>query len=421
MKRLSIYLLLALGLTACGTFVVDITAEQRQEESAAPEWVQSEAATVQPMVGETILPAPLLFINAEDGQIWRVERDGRTLSPVTDEPAPITDFDVSPKDGALIYVSNNELIYFTSALGGRRVVLFGRSPEYDENDYISVLREQVSNPRWSPDGNLIMFGAGGINLYLDPSIPRQEENPEIWGVLPNDPLPDAIPEGEVYEEPQTVYTPVDWSPDGRYLLVNVSYAFALGPSMAIVELGDGTGAMRDAAQITEISDVTCCLDWAGDGTALYHAGRMPGMFATGLRRFDPFGGESTVLIPEVTLGTGGDEGNLFLYPFMAPSDLIYGFYAAVPHTPDIPPSPYAPTRMVSITGDGTMQLTDLRMDSYVVGGAVWAADGSGAVIAAVTGDYGWPPSGGLRWLPSNGDPAVEIPAEGHTLRWGTLP
>ena len=153
MKRLSIYLLLALGLTACGTFVVDITTEQRQEESAAPEGVQSEVATVQPMLagGEAILPAPLLFINAEDGQIWRVERDGRTLSPVTDEPAPITDFDVSPKDGALIYVSNNELIYFTSALGGRRVVLFGRSPEYDENDYISVLSEQVSTPRWSPD------------------------------------------------------------------------------------------------------------------------------------------------------------------------------------------------------------------------------------------------------------------------------
>jgi hypothetical protein len=46
----------------------------------------------------TLLPAPLYFLSMQSGswQIWRIEMNGGFPRQVTDLPAPVSDFDISP-------------------------------------------------------------------------------------------------------------------------------------------------------------------------------------------------------------------------------------------------------------------------------------------------------------------------------------
>ena len=66
-----------------------------------------------------VLPAPLYFLalSGTTPQIWRIETNGTTRSQITQEAAGVTDFDVSPRDGSLAYVSGNALIT-ADGLGG---------------------------------------------------------------------------------------------------------------------------------------------------------------------------------------------------------------------------------------------------------------------------------------------------------------
>ena len=64
--------------------------------------------TASPIAVE-VLPAPLYLLGS-DGQIMRLEMDGTTLTRITEEAEPLTDFDVSPANGMLAYASGNSRI-----------------------------------------------------------------------------------------------------------------------------------------------------------------------------------------------------------------------------------------------------------------------------------------------------------------------
>src|SRR5262245_31419682 len=59
-----------------------------------------------------VLPAPVYYLASAGPtqQIWRVDTDGSTRTQITKESASVTDFDVSPGDGSVAYVSGNALI-----------------------------------------------------------------------------------------------------------------------------------------------------------------------------------------------------------------------------------------------------------------------------------------------------------------------
>ncbi|MFQ5340361.1 MAG: hypothetical protein ACE5F6_02315 [Anaerolineae bacterium] len=86
------------------------------------------------------LPAPLYFLAG--GQIHRLERDGVTLTQITDEPEPVIDFDVSLANGMVVYVSGNNLIR-ADAYGGDPVVLVAGPTQPDE--YNRAI--QIGSPR----------------------------------------------------------------------------------------------------------------------------------------------------------------------------------------------------------------------------------------------------------------------------------
>ncbi len=421
---------LAIALAGCGTLEVAMEDEQttaavaaqepsdsieatRQEESTP---TLSPAATVIPAEDEPstpeaardLLPAPVYYLNSEDGQIWRVEEDGVSNTQMTSEEEPVTDFDVSPRDGALVYISGKQLIYYSSALGGRREVLLTGPVEFDPDDYLSIATQGISSPIWSPDGSWIVFGEGGISLYQDPYTPRQEGVPEVWTALYSDLLPDPLPtEGEVYDGPQSWYWPEIWSPDGEFVLVQGAYYFALGRSRGIVDINEAT-----LTELDEPRGLPCChVAWGQSSNELLFAGYMPNITQTGLWRLDPESDEYTVLVP----GEAGGEHHMFAFPFETSDGRVQGFYAAEPASPN--PLPPRPMVMVSVAGDGSAELVEMRDDYYVVGEADWLADGSGAVITDIAGERGWAP-GPLRWLPADGSPMISLPAEGRFPQWG---
>ena len=102
------------------------------------------------------------YIDQANGQIERLETDGVTRRAITDEATRITDFDISPVDGSLIYVTDNQLVQ-TDVAGSNRVVKVSGEP-FDPQSPEGLVNLQISAPRFSPDGKQIAFGLGGVNL-----------------------------------------------------------------------------------------------------------------------------------------------------------------------------------------------------------------------------------------------------------------
>ena len=71
-------------------------------------------ATPPPAEDADVLPRTLYYI-APDGagitQVFRLERDGVTQTQLTTESGSVTDYDVSPVDGNIAFVANNQLLY----------------------------------------------------------------------------------------------------------------------------------------------------------------------------------------------------------------------------------------------------------------------------------------------------------------------
>lgn len=136
------------------TVVPSKTAEPSAAPSPKP--IATAAVSAEPSAAASVLPAPLLFMR--EGQIVRLERDGKTVTPITNEQPgqpdilAVTDFDVSPADGSLAYIvqgSGANTLVRTDAQGQQRTVLLETAA--------------VSMPRWSPDGAQI-----ALNVWASP-------------------------------------------------------------------------------------------------------------------------------------------------------------------------------------------------------------------------------------------------------------
>ena len=189
-----------------------------------------------------ILPAALYFL--QDGQIQRLESDGVTLTQLTQEAEPITDFDVSPVDARLVYVAGNSLIEANPQYGTRIVKVVGTQLGDEPSAYVV---QRISDPHFSPDGSQIAFGLNGINL-----IPAGEST-EYTTLLPSDPYPDPNnpPRSAV-----RFFFPGQWSPDGTQLLVNFSYWPEAG-GLALFDLP--TSALIEIAAADP--NATLCCQW----------------------------------------------------------------------------------------------------------------------------------------------------------------
>lgn len=307
---------------------------------------------------DTPVPPPLpraLYFLAPDAngtaQIFRLERDALTRAQLTFEPADVDDYAVSPLDGALAYVSNNQLYLADAGGGGRRLIVDG-GPAEQTADFMSF--RMVSHPAWSPNGNALAFGYNGLNLY-DPTAGTYAN------ILQNT---TQSPSGNPYLRSR--YSPYSFSPDGTRLLVQVGWYE--GGTLGVLRLSD--------RQFVEFGKGIVCCDatWAPDGSVVLVGSQYACYVRPGLWRYDAVTGAETALLPDQN-PDGTD--NFAAFPFLAPDGQLYFFYAAGNPVMECSSGPLT---MVRSGVDGVIGRTSIYQPTLLVNEALWFPDASGVVV-----------------------------------------
>jgi hypothetical protein len=345
-------------------------------------------ATAAPLAA--VLPAPVYLI--DDGQIWRMERDGQTRRQVTFESSDIYDFDIGATDNALAYaVGDGEV---------RTIVLLDASGR----------RELITGPVWgpqiAPSGEPIAFQYEARPDILPSQQPQEFDN-GVWLIDRAGGQPELLQASEpISAEGNLIdaalqYSPRAWSPDGTQLLMDVYFPVGEGGYLAVKDMASGN--------VTEINQVCCEASWSADGASVIIAGGVHIQDAIlGLWRADPRTGATTELI-----GPSEQAGMPLVTAARQLADgLIYAFLTITKDPSFEGKDKITPQR---VQADGSAQA--LRDQSYLLSGALWADDASGAIVADTSDDPAeW--FGRLSWLPLDGGPALALAGRGSVMRWG---
>jgi hypothetical protein len=328
-------------------------------ETIVAQTLQAVADGTSPAPTLTLLPYSMYYINNDGArlqQVYRLERDGVTVTQVTFEPANVDDYDVSRLNGSVVYVSNNQLLWVNADGSDRRLLLDG-GPIDPNNGFLS----NINGPVFSPNGETIAYGYNGLTFY---SLATGQSNLLI---------PDSIEDsGNGFVFPRELIWPELYSADGTRLIVTLGYYEGASSAIyypnggALVRLSGDEGAL------------ICCgeTELTSDGSAFYAANPFIGMFAPGMWRVDAATGATTSLLSS----PAGAPINAADDPFPAPDGNLYYFYASLPATD---PGPIRiPLQLVRSALDGVTNRTVLRPETFeLMNEALWAPDGSFVVTA----------------------------------------
>jgi dipeptidyl aminopeptidase/acylaminoacyl peptidase len=343
-----------------------------------------------------LLPRSLYFLNADAAahlQIFRLERDGKTLTKVTAEPADVESYDVNQNDGRIVYISNNQLFLINADGSGRTILLDGGSQDVN-NPFLTDIQSAV----WSPNGETIAYGFGGLNLYaVDTGVTNR--------VLENQTR--DIGNGMIF--PDELYWPDRFSPDGTKLLITLGYYEGASAAVyypagnSLVRLTGGEGAL------------ICCGDeeWSLDGSSFFAASSSMGMFSSGLWRVDASSGQVTSLL---TGDPGDGTYNFADAPFLSLDNQLYFFFANTPASEEFFMD--APLQLVRSAADGVSGRTLLLPDIFKkMNETLWSPDTSFVIVAVAQNDQTYQ-GGQLELVYVDGRPRVMLAPFGRDLKWG---
>lgn len=401
MNRIKLFLitvLLAAILQACGgapapTQPADQTGTivaETLRALATPSALPAPTITASP---SELLPRSLYYLNNDKTgllQIFRVQRDGKSTYQVTFESAAVDTFDISPVDGGVVYISNNQMLWADANGAGRRVLLDG-GPVNDDNRFTN----SVGAPVWSPDGKTIAFGRGGLNFYsLDTGTITQS-------------LINEIDTSVGFPVVRAIYAPARYSPDGSRLLISIGYYE--GGTMGIYDLANNS--LTKLAR-PEGGAFCCNTAWTPDSNGVYAASPTTGMIDSGLLYADAGNGAVSVLLPG---GAPDATYNFADAPQIGPDGKLYFLFN---NLKEIPTSAHTPLYMTRADSDGVSGRVQLRPDAFEnVNEVLWAPDASFAVVAyAPTPDVYQGGRAVVEYL--DGRPSVTLLDFALQMKWG---
>jgi Tol biopolymer transport system component len=306
------------------------------------------------------LPASVYYLDgrAEEPQVWRLGADGVTTEQMTDEAGEWMTSAVSPADGSLALITDNRLFLQDGDGKDRRLVADASQVDITSEDY--VFRGLVESPVFSPDGRTLAYAFDGLHLYNLASGEDAHVLTNLGNLL-----------GEPFVFTKETYYPGSWSPDGSMLLISMGYFE--GSTLAVME----AGAEPPFRRLRSDGPACCFFSWSADGQSIFVANPSFGVEWPGLWEFDAETGEESVLVATVP----GSE-HYVGWPVQIPGgDLIYF------HGEHFSPEAGIPLVMVRSRADGS-ERTQLRPEQFRIAEALWAPDGSLAVILQVSDDGG---------------------------------
>jgi Tol biopolymer transport system component len=363
------------SLAACSA--VDVTVE------TAPALLQEET----PGVTETTLPRPtptpqgglqVPFYFISQGQIWRSESNGQSFQQITHEWEEIIGMDVSPVDGALAYVSSNQLILTDEDGNNRRVLTQGITPP-STRDVVYIFTNYMSSPAWSPDGLRLAYGLNGVNVIT-------LSNGHVTHLLDNN----APPTGGF--DIISIYEPRTWTLDGKSIFVRGGTTCQLLSVEGRVKVGDAYWGGK------------CEVSWSNDKQSVFAAGSGSVYSMFGVWQIDPSTEAVTTLLTE---NDAFYESTSAAYPKQAPDGRLYFFYRSADED--------AKPMLVSAPVNDMTNMTSLdaiTLDNGIFwSDALWAPDASFVILSIHNGP--------MHILPTDDSPMITLPVSGASnLRWG---
>lgn len=353
-----------------------------------------EVLTIEPEAPADLLPHTFYYRGTGDAgraQVFRLERDGVSRRQLTSESADVIDYDVSPIDGSVAYVANNQLLLVNADGSGRQVLVDG-GPLNENEPFVNL----ITSPVFSPDGGTLAFGHKGLNLY---NIGTGASSLVIENQIDDS--------GGGFLFPRELYWPERYSPDGSKLLITLGYyegasAAVYDPATGgLVRLQGGEGAL------------ICCdeMEWSPDGSSFYSASSAMGMFSSGMWRVDTSNGVVT------TLFSSNLDSGTFVYadePYPAPDGQLYFFFAET--TTEF--MSRTPLQLVRSAPDGVTGRTVLRAETFeLMNEALWAPDAS-FVVAAFAPDQDTYQGGRAEIVYFDGGPNVVLDDFAQQMKWG---
>jgi Tol biopolymer transport system component len=288
---------------------------------------------------QELLPKPLYFLSEQSGsaQLWRMERDARTMTQVTNEPRSVDSFDVS-STGKIAYITQDQVI-ITAVHGSDRQVAANL-----ESDV------RLFNLAWSADGNHLAYASNGIHVY-DASTGEDRL---------------LIADTATGMPGLTYYSPLQWSPDGSKLMAHAH--LWEGAEIHLISASDG-------AVVAKLPFVTA--SWNRDSESVYLASStFPGMIGMepGLWRAPAMGEESQPLITQASVW----------WPIHRPDETL-AYFMHQPTTPET--SEFAPMLYVS-SEDGSnpviVRSWPIFISAYDTFDAAWTKDGQSILVQLVS-------------------------------------
>ena len=365
-KKIFAFLALLLLALACAnpfTTPAEQPANVETIVAATISALTSTPAPSTPVVGDSassLLPHSIYYLapdSAQITQVFRLEKDGKTITQLTFEPSKVEDFDVSLADGRIVFLTNHQL-YLANADGSNRLLIFDAGPQ----DEVNMFLTRIISPVFSPSGQTIAFGHQGLNFY---SLTSGQTNRVLEDKV-NDP-------GQGFIIPEELYWPEMYTTNENKLILTLGYYE--GASTGIYDISSGTLIRLDNEQRA----IICCGDYSlsADSSSLYAGSPTFGMFAAGLWRVDMNTGKVNPLL----FGDyESDPVEVSDNPFIAPDGQLYYFYASIPNTGDMVSRP--PLQLVRSAPDGVTGRTVLRPETFTaMNEALWAPDASFVIIA----------------------------------------
>ncbi len=345
-----------------------------------------------PVSANAILPRGLYYIgndNQSVSQVFRIGRDGKTITQLTFEEFGVTGYDVSPADGSIAYVTNNQLL-MNSGDGSKQRVLIDRGSDH---------------PVFSPDGQTIAYHREGLYFY---SVATGSSNL----VFADHPLGGSLP--------PLIFQPNVFSPDGTKLLIDVGHPPDSPYTGAIYTLA--TNVLQQFGG--EDQSMTCCTmygapQWSADSTSFY----TPATIADSSSIFSVLWkvGADTGAVTQLLSGGAGERDTRLMYltyePYLAPEGHLYFFSAKYPELEGFDRR----VPMVIVRADPSDLMTSwtvLRGDiSEMVNEALWAPDASFVIVAVApaTDIYD---SGRAEIVYFDGRPNIVLTQVAKQMKWG---